>query len=146
LVVSVLCGEMGEEAQMSLGGRDPVMSKRIYHRHEGWEDFKAGMYRLPSKNDSIHQVSSARMMLSQVSLFFTLATKMVEEWKTCAEANLTNPSLNHQAWIGHASACYFCGASESQAIEAWHQLDYAEQLAANRIADEVIANWREWHA
>lgn len=71
---------------------------------------------------------------------------MIHAWPKAAEANLSNKSLNRQAWIGHATYCYFFGANESQGIEAWHQLTVQEQLEANATADEVIKIWEEENA
>ena len=120
--------------------------KRIYHRHERWEDFNAGMYRFPSKSDSSHQVHLARALLGRPVAFYWAALEMVQAWTIAAEANLSNPSRNHQAWVGQATCCYVLSSSEAQTKEAWHMLTPEEQKDANEVADSVVEQWREQYA
>ena len=120
--------------------------KRIFHKYSDWEDFKAGLFDLPSSSENPLAVKSSKMMLSNHVWFRRSALKMVSDWNTAAEVNLSNRSLNRQAWLGQATCCYEFGSKEHQTKEAWRQLTVQEQIAANQSADEIIKEWEDLYA
>lgn len=117
--------------------------KQIFHHYEKWEDWKDGLYVLSVDDPNEVMVRRAARLLSDVDLFRESALKMIHRYPYAAEVNLSNRSRNRQAWIGQASCCFVCGASEDLTKEAWHRLSAAEQDAANMVADYVIAVWED---
>lgn len=116
--------------------------KQVFYRYELWEDYQNGMYR--NRNDGEQE-----MRIEQAVFLFKDETKLKEEmryvalnWKIAAAVNFTNPSVNHQAWLGQASCCHYCGCGDFETIEAWHRLTDNERQKANDIADEVYEEWK----
>mgnify|MGYP001327108776 CR=1 FL=1 len=120
--------------------------KRIYHHYNEWEDFKAGLYRLPCCHDSQHQVTLSKGLLSQPTIFYNTALQMIQEWGVASEVNLSNRGRNRQAWIGQATCCFSHKAAEHQTKEAWWMLDKDQQAKANEAADCVIEIWERFYA
>lgn len=119
---------------------------RIYHHHSLWEDYKAGLYRLPCCQDSNHQIELSKIILSHPNIFYNIALQMVQEWRFAAEANLSNRGRNRQAWIGQAACCFNHKAAEHQTKEAWWLLSKKQQNKANESADCVIDLWERFYA
>jgi len=120
--------------------------KRIFYPYNEWEDYKAGMYRLPSVQDSATQVQESVDLLASSSIFYGVALGMISDWSISAAVNLSNKSRNRQAWLGQASCCFSHKSSEHQTKEAWHLLTKEQQDSANQVADEIIAFWESCHA
>lgn len=116
---------------------------RYYEDYRNWEDFRAGMYVLPSKEDEDLQVRCAVRLLSKPSMFYAVALRMIDEWPVSARVHLSNTSRNRQAWIGQASCCFAYGCPEHQTKDAWHRLSLDQQSVANKTADEVIEIWEK---
>lgn len=69
--------------------------------------------------------------------------KAIEQWPMSCEHNLTDQSMNKQAWVGHAACCIALGCPEDITREAWHYLTQEQQDEANAMADLAIAKWQE---
>lgn len=117
--------------------------KQIFHHYEKWEDWKDGLYVLSVDDPNEIMIRRAARLLSDVDLFRESALKMIHRYPYATEVNLSNRSRNRQAWIGQASCCFVCGASEDLTKEAWHRLSAAEQDAANMVADYVTVVWED---
>ena len=113
---------------------------RVYHHYEKWEDWKDGMYRLDLEAQE-HITLRAARLLSDPALLGIAMRHVIRGWPHSSAVNLSNRSRNRQAWLGQASCSLICGATEDLTKAAWHRLSHAEQLAANQVADEVIAEW-----
>lgn len=120
--------------------------KKLFHHYTEWEDFKAGLFELPSKQDDSMNVTLARMLLANQFHFLRVGLRMVQEWRISSEVNLSNRSRNRQAWIGQASCCFAFGSREHQTKEAWHMLTIDQQRRANLTADEIIEEWESVYA
>ena len=112
---------------------------RIFHRFEKWEDSNNGMY--DNKNDDGTIKSKCIELLSNKKLFLDWALKVIEEWKYSTEENLSQPNMNRMAWIGQASCCMYCGASDNITKDAWNELTPKQQKEASLIAETVIKIW-----
>lgn len=66
---------------------------------------------------------------------------VIKQWTYSCLENLSNTSINRQAWIGHAACCLAIGCPEDITRLAWHQLTQRQQDDANIQADIAIANW-----
>lgn len=116
---------------------------QVFHHYTLWEDFKAGMWMPPTTGAE----GQAAAILSDPKVFGEAARVMVQEWPIAAEQNLTNPTVNRQAWIGQATCCHLAGVPESATRAAWWTLTDEERTIANGVADQVIREWeqtREW--
>jgi hypothetical protein len=91
--------------------------------------------------DLPEDVHRAAHILSQPDVFLAAARAMLSEWSNSAEQNLTDMGQNRRSWIGQATCCHLAGVPESATRQAWWTLTAAEQLAANRVADQVITKW-----
>lgn len=115
--------------------------KRIFCHYEKWEDWRDGLYRKTlDKAEEILVSRAARLLCDTHSLLKSMRD-VVERWPNASAVNLSNRSRNRQAWLGQAACCFVCGAPEDLTKTAWHRLTGAEQIAANAIADQVIAEW-----
>jgi hypothetical protein len=119
--------------------------KQIYHPYWNWEDYKAGLYQNFEDNydeqETYRLATKARDLLADSILFKDTALTVIAEWKIAAEVNLSNIARNRQAWIGQASCCYVFGIPEFITKYGWRMLTPEQQLAANKVADEVILQW-----
>lgn len=115
------------------------MSKPTFHPYTAWEDWKAGMWRLPSNVDA--EIARAVEILSDCDQLRPAARAMLTAWPTSAEHNLTGAQQNPRAWVGQATCCHRAGVTESATRAAWWTLTVAQRDAANRAVDDVIAEW-----
>ncbi len=64
--------------------------------------------------------------------------KVIVQWPYSAIHNLSNLSMNRQAWIGHAACCIAIHCSEDITRNAWHYLTDKQRDKANHQADIAI--------
>lgn len=67
--------------------------------------------------------------------------RVANEWKHSCEHNLTDQSLNKQAWIGHAAASLAHNLPEYIVRRAWGLLTEEQRIAANIKADNAVELW-----
>lgn len=101
----------------------------------------SGMWHDPQ--DSAREAEHAAAILSDPDLFAEAARIMLAEWPNAAQQNLTNLRRSGRSWIGQATCCWLAGLSETATRTAWWLLSPGERTVANRVADEVVAEWRE---
>ncbi len=118
--------------------------KRIYHRYEVWEDWRAGMWRqsLPADEEAVI-LARAVEFTGDAKLYGAFMMRVVKSWPFSTEHNLTNTSLNRQAWVGHAAASLAIGAPEYVTRKAWWMLTEQQRRKANRRADSAIRKFEE---
>lgn len=67
--------------------------------------------------------------------------RAIEAYPISAEQHLSKPT-GRRPWMGQAACAVELGATEEETRIAWNfYMKPAEQESANRIADEVIAQW-----
>jgi len=115
--------------------------KRIYHPYTLWEEYGAGMWRSVSKEDEESYIQKAIEFTGNYELYGKWMLKVIETWKYSCEHNLTDTSINRQAWVGHAACCLAIGCPEHITRRAWHFLTQEQQDKANKKADEAILRW-----
>lgn len=129
--------------------RDPAsLPKRQHYHYRDLEEYgpNGGMWAIPSGKDRRRYIDATSALMANPAAFTDAMRLALTDWPRSVENALTNPSLNHRAWIGHA-ACYLAtGSPEETTRLGWHELDEAEQDAANAAADTVIGEWRSAHA
>lgn len=119
--------------------------KRIYHHYTQWEEYKRGMWNtIKDEEQKKKLLKDAIAFTGDHKLYGEYMIKVVKEWKISCEHNLTDTSLNRQAWIGHAACCLALnGCPEDITREAWWNLTTEQQDLANKEADKAIKLWEE---
>lgn len=116
--------------------------KQIYYHYTMWEDFKNGMYN-EVKDGREDRVLKAVDLLSNTDMLYRQMTRVTNEWKYATEQNLTNNSINHQAFLGQTACNIWQGIKEDETREAWGRLTCEQRYKANKVADRVYKEWRE---
>jgi hypothetical protein len=121
--------------------RPGVKPRRRYIAYRELEDTKAGVWRIASKEEREKYLPLAADLMKNPQAFLEAMRKALIEWPLTSNFHLSNPSLNRQAWIGHAGCCIGVNSPEEVTRLAWHTLNSAEQDEANRMADMAIEEW-----
>ena len=117
-------------------------SRQQYPWHELEEHQPdGGMWSIPPAGERQHLIDAAEQVMANPDQFRDAMRRALTDWPRSAAVALTNPSLNHKAWIGHAGCYLATGSPEETTRLAWHNLDDGEQLEANQAAADVIAQW-----
>lgn len=115
------------------------MKQKFYH-YTLWEDYQHGMYD-EVKEDREKRVLNAVRLLSDTDLLYEQMSIVTHEWKYATEQNLTNASINHQAFLGQTACCIWGGIREDETREAWGRLTNEQRYRANKTADRVYNEW-----
>lgn len=121
--------------------------KRIYHPYHMWEEVAYGMYRLdfePGEKEDL--TNEALYLLSEPDTLKKYMQFTIAEWPNSTEHQMTTPGRNKQAWLGQAACCLFANVPEDCTKQAWSMLSDEQRIAANKVADEIIENWRKSYA
>lgn len=114
--------------------------RREFRHYREWEDWVAGLYRIPDSSEQADAVLAASLLADQEG-FHRAATDMVTAWPVAALVNLSHVARNRQAWIGQATCCWALGVPETITKLGWHLLTPEVQVEANTTADRAIADW-----
>ena len=117
------------------------MIQKYYHYTE-WEDFQNGMYN-EEKCGRADRVSMAIRLLTNLKELYEQMTRVTVEWRHATEQNLTNKSINHQAFLGQTACNIWKGIKEDETREAWGYLTSEHRIRANKVADRVYQEWSE---
>lgn len=117
--------------------------KQIYHNYELWEDWLNGMWSVIGKEQEERILPLAISFAGNAELYGTAMLRVIREWPVSCEHNLSNPSINRKAWIGHAACCLEFGWPEYIVRSAWKHLTERQQIEANRKAQKAISIWTE---
>lgn len=116
--------------------------KRVCHSYDKWEDWKAGLYNKSHPDPEGAILESLELLSSPTELYKSMR-RVCDEWPISAEHNMTDTSINRQAWLGQSSCCISHGATESLTRIAWGSLSDDQREKANNIADQVIEEWQD---
>jgi hypothetical protein len=116
-----------------------------FHPFTDLEEHAHGMWRNVTGVEREHLVTQAIGFTGDADLYGEYMRRVTTEWPNSCEHNLTCPGLNRQAWIGHAACCLATTSPEDVTREAWGHLGQEQQDAANRQADEAIAEWERMY-
>lgn len=118
--------------------------KQVFHPAQNWEEYKAGMWRQVSNPDERNRyIEAAADLMREPDRFLSAMLVAIERWPISCEHQLTNQSINHQAWLGHAGCCIETESPEDCTRLGWHTLTKDEQDAANDVADQAYAAWEK---
>jgi len=110
------------------------------------EEFQSNMWKEVPIDERDGYAASAAELMRDVAAFERAMVAAVEAWPNSTAAAMTTPSLNYQAWIGHAGCAYTLGSPEHLTRQGWRTLSETEQAAANEAADRAIQHWRDNYA
>ena len=119
--------------------------KRIYHHYETWECLR--MY-LPYDGEVVDHDTLLHLyadFLRDIHRFKRALNRVKKEWPLSCEQFLSNESINRIAWLGQAAMCIDTGIPRKYRA-GFMLLSVQEQEAANRTAQECLAEWLEDHA
>ena len=114
--------------------------KQVFYHYTWREDFQNGMYD-EDKNGRNNRVLEAITILSDCKLLYSCMKRVTAEWKIATEQELTNPIVNHQAFLGQAACNIHAGIHEDETRQAWGLLTNEQRIEANKTADIVEQEW-----
>lgn len=114
--------------------------KQVFYHYTLWEDFKNGMYD-EIKDGRNDRIKKAVELLSDTKKLYENMKRVTIEWKIATEQNLTNMSINHQAFLGQTACNIYAGIKEDETREAWGLLTNEQRYKANKVADKVYSEW-----
>lgn len=88
---------------------------------------------------------SADLMRNPVA-FQNACEEAMRQWPNSTAAAMTTPSMNYQAWVGHAASTIALGCPEELTRRGWRLLNEEEQELANLAAQNAIDKWRDANA
>ena len=115
--------------------------EQLYYHYTQWEDFQHGMYN-EIKEGRQERIQKAIYLLTNLELLYKQMTKVTKEWKYATEQNLTNNSINHQAFLGQTACNIWGDIKEDETREAWGYLTNEQRYKANKVADTVYLEWK----
>ena len=115
--------------------------KQIFYHYTMWEDFQNRMYD-EVKEGREDRVQKAVELLTNLPLLYEQMSRVTHEWKCATEQNLTNNSINHQAFLGQTACNIWGGIKEDETREAWGRLTCEQRYKANKTADRVYNEWK----
>ena len=116
---------------------------RVYHHYLKWEDYQNGMWGSKYGNERNLLLRKAIKFTGNAKLYGEYMMRVIKEWPITCEHNLSNRSINRQAFIGHCACCLAIGCPEDITRLAWHYLTQEQQDEANAMADEAILTWEQ---
>lgn len=110
------------------------------------EEYQSNMWREVPIDKRQGYIEATAEIMRKPDDFERAMMRAVFEWPNSTAAALTTPSLNYQAWIGHAGCAIELGSPEHLTRQGWRLLNSDEQDAANLAASKAIEFWREQNA
>lgn len=110
------------------------------------EEYRSNMWKEVPIGERQGYVETTATIMRNPSAFEAAMMRAVFEWPNSTSVAMTTPSLNYQAWIGHAGCAIELGSPEHLTRQGWRLLNAAEQDEANAAASRVIEYWRKMNA
>lgn len=115
--------------------------QQVYFPYYLWEDWKYGMWRDVYGIEREQYLKQAIEFTGNAKLYGSYMKKVLKYMPFACIHNLSNISINRQAWIGHAACCLAISCPEDITRLAWHELTQKQQDDANAQADIAIEKW-----
>lgn len=115
--------------------------KQQYIHYLEWEDFHAGMW--GRSDDEESDLVKAIEFTGDAHKYGEAMKQVVNEWPRTMLHNLSNPSMNKRAFLGHCAVCWAIGIPEYIVRRAWKELTEEQRIAADKVAQETVDAWRE---
>lgn len=114
---------------------------RVYKPYWKWEDYQNGMWRKVSTQEEILFLDWAIDFTGDHKRYGAAMGKVIGSWRETMLHNLTNPSINRRAFLGHCACCYESGCPEYIVRMAWKRLTDEQRILADNEAQIRIDNW-----
>lgn len=115
--------------------------KQVFHDVRTWEEVAHNMW--GDVDDKRCYLELAISFTSNHVEYGLYMRKVAEEWPISCENALTDPHLNHKAWIGHAACALAHGIPEDIVRTAWGYLSDEQKFLANKEAERAVEAWKE---
>jgi ParB-like chromosome segregation protein Spo0J len=116
---------------------------RIFHTHDKWVCFHAGLYATTKPGMTREQCEEAyRDFLTDSNRFAEALEHIIAEWKHSCEHYLTNSAMNRIAYLGQAAMCYATGIPATFR-SGFNLLTEEQQKQANQVALTYLNRWLE---
>lgn len=115
--------------------------KQRFHHFSKWEDYKHGFFDSSCENYD-EKLNLSAELLKDSDRFYEVAKECLNSWKYSSEQNLSDSSINYQAYIGQSACCFNHNAPSYVTIDAWWMLSDSQRDEANRVADKVFQEWQ----
>lgn len=112
---------------------------KVYHHYLDWEEIEHNMW--GNIDNRKAWVKKAIKFTGDHKKYGRFMNRVINEWPISCENALTDYSLNRKAWVGHAACALALGCPEDITREAWKELNYEQQLLANKEAERAIQRW-----
>jgi hypothetical protein len=113
--------------------------KPIWENYKNWECYKNKMY---DNSYNKENIKLCKIILTNENLKNNMS-ETTKQYKVSTKVNLTNKMFNPISWLGQATCNRLIGASAKETCQAWLTMSGDEQKRANKIAKEVIEEWRK---
>jgi hypothetical protein len=118
-------------------------TNQIFVHYLLWEDFHAGMWRKLKKGEEEEFRKIAIEFTGNHLLYGSAMIRVCKEWPYTCMHNLTNPSINKRAFIGHAACALEINCPEYIVRQAWWKLTEEQRILADQQADNAIKIWEQ---
>ena len=112
---------------------------RIYHPYWMWEEVKYNMW--GSVDDTEDYLNRAVDFTGDHTLYGKYMMKAVKKFTYSCEHNLTNPTINKKAYIGHIACALAMKCPEDIVRKAWWLLTDEQRELADREAMIAYNYW-----
>ena len=114
--------------------------RQVYHPVQQWEEIAHNMW--GRVTDRAGYLQRAIEFTGDPKLYGSYMRRVCAEWPISTENALTDPHLNHRAWVGHAACALAMQCPEDIVRQAWSHLTDEQKLLANQEASRAVADWR----
>ncbi len=118
------------------------MIRRMYHHFQTWEEITSGMWDIVTKDQERELLKQAVEFTGNAVLYGSYMRRVVKEWPISCEQNLSNPSMNKLAWVGHAATAMAIRCPEYITRLAWGMLTDQQRIDADAQALDAVREWR----
>ena len=116
--------------------------ERVFYHYEDLEEYHGGLWRIVRGQQRKRNMEAAADLLRCPKAFKEVMRRVLAEWPRSCEAAFTSEDSNRIAWLGQAACCLSVGSPEENTRACWNTLSQPEQDEANRVAGEVLDEWR----
>jgi len=120
-----------------------VEKNQVFVHWELWEDYHAGMWRRVPKGEEDTYRKTAIEFTGDYPKYGAAMLRVITEWPNTCMHNLTNPSINRRAFVGHAACALVINCPEYIVRQAWWKLTEEQRILADKEADKAIEIWEQ---